>query len=64
VTEHGLLDAAHPDRHKRFIVDRGDTSHTALQMLRFNLQAADGVFLDDWTSHFVKNRDGWVDIVE
>jgi hypothetical protein len=64
VTEHGLLNAAHPDRYKRFIVNRGDTSHTALQTPLFNLQSADGVFLDDWTRDFVKNRNGWVDIVE
>jgi hypothetical protein len=64
VTEHGLLNAAHPDRYKRFIVNRGDTSHTALQTPLFNLQTADGVFLDDWTRDFLKNRNGWVDIVE
>lgn len=63
VTEHGLINAAHPDRYKRFIV-AGDTSHTALQTLLFNIQSADGVFLDDWTSDFLKNQPGWVDIVE
>ncbi len=64
VTEHGLLNAAHPDRYKRFIVGGGDTSHTALQTPLFQLQDANGVFLDDWASDFVKNRPGWVDIVE
>ncbi len=63
VTEHGLLNAAHPDRYKRFIV-AGDTSHTALQTPLFTIQDANGVFLNDWTSDFLKNRAGWVDIVE
>ena len=63
VTEHGLLNAAHPDRYKRFIV-AGDTSHTALQSPRFVFQDANGVFLNDWTSDFLKNKAGWVDIVE
>ncbi len=39
VTEHGLLNAAHPDRYKRFIV-ADDTSHTALQTPLFNIQEA------------------------
>ncbi len=63
VTEHGLINAAFPDRYKRFIV-AGDTSHTALQSPLFKIQSADGVFLNDWTSDFLKNRRGWVDIVE
>jgi hypothetical protein len=63
VTEHGLLNAAHPDRYKRFIV-AGDTSHTAFRFPLFYLQDANGVFLNDWTSDFLKNRPGWVDIVE
>jgi hypothetical protein len=61
VTEHGLLNAAHPDRYKRFIV-ADDTSHTALQSI-LNFQQANGVFLEDWTRDFLRNRDGWVDIV-
>jgi hypothetical protein len=64
VTEHGMLNAAHPDRYKRFIVNSSDTSHTALQSPLFYLQTADGVFVNDWTSDFLKNRPGWVDIVE
>ena len=63
VTEHGLLNAAHPDRYKRFIVS-GDTSHTALQSTRFYLQDANGVFLSDWTGDFLKRNQKWVDIVE
>ncbi len=63
VTEHGLINTAFPDRYKRFIV-AGDTSHTALQSPLFTIQSADGVFLNDWTSDFLKNRSGWVDIVE
>jgi hypothetical protein len=70
VTEHGLLNEAHPDRYKRFIV-AGDTSHTALQSPLFYSQDANGVLLNEWTAEFVWNGDGdsqgddiWVDIVE
>jgi hypothetical protein len=64
VTVHGQLNADHPDTYKRFIVNSNDTSHTGLQSQLFYLQDANGVFLNDWTSDFLKNRPGWVDIVE
>lgn len=63
VTEHGLLNAAHPERYKRFIVS-GDTSHTALQSPLFYFQDANGVFLNEWTDDFLVPRPFWVDIVE
>ena len=63
LTEHGALNAEHPDRYKRFIVT-GDTSHTALQSPLFNLQNADGVPLNEWTDDFISPRPFWVDIVE
>jgi hypothetical protein len=63
VTEHGLLNAAHPFRYKRFIV-AGDTSHTALQSPLFYSQHADGVLLNEWTADFLVPRPFWVDIVE
>jgi hypothetical protein len=63
VTEHGLLNTAHPDRYKRFIV-AGDTSHGALQSPLFYIQEADGVALSDWTSDFIKQKKTWTDIVE
>ena len=63
LTEHGALNAEHPDRYKRFIVT-GDTSHTALQTPLFNLQDADGVLLNEWTDDFISPRPFWVDIVE
>ncbi len=63
VTEHGLLNAAYPNRYKRFIVS-GDSSHTALQSPRFNTQTVDGVPLNDWTSHFLVPTPFWVDLVE
>jgi hypothetical protein len=63
VTEHGLLNAAHPDRYKRFIV-AGDTSHTALQSPLFYSQDANGVLLNEWTDDFLVPRPFWVDIVE
>ena len=63
VTEHGLLNAAHPLRYKRFIV-AGDTSHTALQSSRFYTQDANGVFLNDWTRDFLQRTVFWTDIVE
>ncbi len=66
-TEHGALNAAHPDRYKRFIIS-GDTTHTALQSNnRFYTYEANGVPLHQWTNDFVKppgNRSVWVDIVE
>jgi hypothetical protein len=63
VTEHGLLNADHPDRYKRFIV-AGDTSHTALQTHLFYSQDANGVLLNEWTDDFLIPRPFWVDIVE
>jgi hypothetical protein len=58
VTEHGLLNAAHPNRYKRFIV-AGDTSHTALQTPLFNTQDANGVVLSDWTADFLASSPSW-----
>ncbi|MEZ4280585.1 MAG: pectin acetylesterase-family hydrolase [Myxococcota bacterium] len=63
VTEHGLLNAAHPDRYKRFIV-AGDISHTALQSPLFQTQEANGIRLADWTWDFLRAKPGWFDIVE
>ena len=63
VTEHGLLNDAHPDRYKRFIV-AGDDSHTALQTPLFYIQDANGVPLNEWTDDFLVPRPFWVDIVE
>jgi hypothetical protein len=63
LTEHGALNAAHPDRYKRFIVS-GDTSHTALQSSLFYSQEADGVPLNEWTADFLVPTPFWVDIVE
>ena len=63
VTEHGLLNAAHPDRYKQFIV-AGDTSHTALQSPLFYSQDANGWLLNEWTWDFVSPTPFWIDIVE
>jgi hypothetical protein len=64
VTEHGILNDAHPDRYKRFIVS-GDTSHTALQSPLFYSQDANGVPLNEWTDDFISPRKPfWIDIVE
>jgi hypothetical protein len=63
LTEHGALNAAHPDRYKRFIVS-GDDSHTALQSPLFYSQVADGVPLNEWTEDFFRAKPFWVDIVE
>ena len=64
VSEHGLLNAAHPDRYKRFVVS-GDTSHTALQTPLFYSQDANGVLLNEWTKNFLKGKKKkWADIVE
>lgn len=63
VTEHGLLNEAYPERYKRFFV-ANDTTHTALQTLRFYTYTADGVPLNEWTADFLDDAAGWVDIVE
>ncbi len=63
VTEHGLINLAHPDRYKRFIV-AGDTSHTALQTPLLYFQDANGVLLDEWTAAFLEREPAWVDLVE
>ena len=56
VTEHGILNAAHPDRYKRFIVS-GDTSHTALQSPLFYSNTANGTPLNEWVADMLKPGD-------
>ena len=63
VTTHGAINAAHPDRYKRFIVT-GDTSHTALQSPLFYSQDANGVLLNEWARDFLVPTPFWTDIVE
>ena len=63
VTEHALLNGAHPDRYKGFIV-AGEASHTALQTPLFYSEDANGVLLNEWTDDFLVPRPFWVDIVE
>jgi hypothetical protein len=63
LTEHGALNAAHPDRYKRFIVS-GDESHTAFQSPRFYSQEVDGVPLNVWTEDFLTPTPFWVDLVQ
>lgn len=54
VTEHGLLNAAHPRRYKRFIRS-GDDEHTALQNpFLFYFGEANGVPLSQWVDDFLK----------
>ncbi len=63
VTEHGLINEAHPDRYKRFIVS-GDASHTALQGPLFYNQDVNGVLLNEWIDDFLVPRPFWDDLVE
>ncbi len=63
LTEHGALNAAHPDRYKSFIRS-GDAEHTALQRPTFYLGTANGVPLDEWTGDFLVPRPFWQEIVE
>jgi hypothetical protein len=63
LTEHGALNAAYPDRYKRFIVS-GDASHTALQSPLLQTQNVDGIPLNVWTDDFLVPRPFWVDLVE
>lgn len=60
---HGAINAAHPNRYKRFIVS-GDLSHTALQVPLFYSQDANGIPLNEWIDDFLVPRPFWVDIVE
>ena len=58
------LNAAHPNRFKRFIVS-GDDSHTAVQTPLFYIQTADGVPLNEWAAGLLSPSSiGWDDIVE
>jgi len=62
--EHGVLNGAHPDRYKRFIVS-DDTSHTALQTPLFYTQDANDFLLNEWTQVFIRPVPPfWIDIVE
>ena len=62
--EHGALNAAHPERYKRFIVS-GDDSHTALQTPLFFSQEVNGVPLNEWAKYFVSPRKPfWLDLVD
>jgi hypothetical protein len=63
VDSHGVINDAHPERYKRFIV-AGDTSHTALQTPLFYSQDANGVLLNEWTWDFLVPTPFWIDIVE
>ncbi len=79
VAEHGALNAAHPDRYKRFIRS-GDDAHTALQdPFLFYFGTGNGVPLFEWVADFLKpgtrayrehdgkggpKKNAWVDIVE
>jgi len=60
---HGEVNALFPDTYKTFIRS-GDDSHTALGTPLFYLGTADGVPLYQWTADFVRNRAGWINIVE
>ncbi len=63
VADHGALNAAYPERYKRFIVG-GDDSHTALQFPIFYTQESNGNVLNKWTRFFLKDKKKWVDTVE
>ncbi|MGB5323867.1 MAG: pectin acetylesterase-family hydrolase [Pseudomonadales bacterium] len=63
VDTHGMINAQYPDRYKQFIV-AGDDSHTALQSELFYVQDALGIFLNDWTKAFLRNKKGWKNLVE
>jgi hypothetical protein len=60
---HDPINAAHPDRYKRFIRS-GSEEHTALGFSGFYTFEADGVPLYQWGDDFVNEEPEWVDIVE
>jgi hypothetical protein len=63
LTVHDPINAAFPNRYKRFIRS-GDDSHTSLRGDLFYTGEANGVPLYQWTDDFVNGDAGWVDIVE
>lgn len=64
VSEHGALNAAYPERYKRFIVS-GSDAHTALQFPRFYTDTVEGVSLNEWVGAMVgPRRKQWVDLVQ
>jgi len=60
---HDPLNAAYPDRYKRFIRS-GASSHTALQSSLLYLGTADGMPLYQWLADFPVPRPFWQDMVE
>jgi hypothetical protein len=62
-TVHADVNAAFPDTYKTFIRS-GDDSHTALATPLLYLSDANGVPLHEWTDDFIRDKKGWVNIVE
>jgi len=62
ISEHGEINALHPDRYKRFIRG-GQVTHSALQTPQF-YDAANGVPLFEWLDDLLVPRPFWADIVE
>jgi len=60
---HGEVNSLFPDTYKTFIRS-GDDSHTALGTPLFYTATANGVPLHEWTKDFLRDKKGWVDIVE
>jgi pectinacetylesterase len=60
---HNPINAAHPDRYKRFI-RAGSTAHTAIAGNLFYTATANGIPLYQWVTDFVNGAPGWVDNVE
>jgi hypothetical protein len=60
---HDPVNAAYPDRYKRFIRS-GSDAHTALGFFGFYIFEANGVPLYQWIADFVQDNPAWVDIVE
>lgn len=60
---HDPINAAFPDRYKRFIRS-GSSEHTNLRGDLFYTGEANGVPIYQWMDDFVNRNPGWVDIVE
>jgi hypothetical protein len=58
----GPINAAYPDRYKRFI--RPSSVHTAIASTLFYTVTSNGHLLYQWVSDFVNDAPGWVDTVE
>lgn len=62
LSTHDPINAAHPDRYKRFI--RPSSVHTAIGSTLFYTVMSNEVLLYQWVADFVNDHPDWVDLVQ